>query len=976
MITKEFKKEYAKLNTEQKTAVDTIEGPVMVIAGPGTGKTTILTLRIANILLKTDTPASGILALTFTEAGAKVMRMKLREIIGVLAEDISIHTFHGFASSIIAEFGDHFPHLSQRNQITEVEAEMLIREILKEKKFNKLRPLGEPDFYIQKILSAISDAKGEAWTPEMLKSFAKEEIDRIKNNPDSISSRGESKGKFKADALKRIEKCERTILFAGVYENYENQKIKERKIDFDDLIFELLKTLQKDKLLLQMLQEKFLYILLDEHQDTNDSQNLIVQIIADFFETPNLFVVGDEKQAIYRFQGASVENFINFQKKWSGMKTISLTDNYRSHQGILDASFRMIEQNYGKEELKNLRIRLKSKSAKKAELLEIITAPNIETEETNLVEKLNFIIKKEPNKTVAIILRKNSDVARILSLLETNEIPASAERGVDIFSAPISTLLFSLLEFLVDPSKTEALAETIAGGLWNLDFEKQVKLIKAIRSGSMKEIEKEISVISRLKKEIVNNSPLSYLSLIADISGITEIAKRSPIEAEIWHSIFALAKDLTLANRLEDPRKLIATLLAYKKSAEKKNIKIKTGQSLAQITVMTSHGSKGLEFDYVFLPYATEESWIRKNRGSYFVLPKEKMEGDETRDERRLFYVALTRAREHVSISYSFQNESGKMLTPLRFIDELDQNHISKKEIPEIKKPHIRQTIEKIELKLNAEKTEHTKRILLENGLSVTALNHFVECPNKFFYKSILKLPEPPSASSEKGNAMHEALANVWKERGNITKIIIISVQNYFKKSLLPLHEKEAVLEELLANAPKVATALEEHFAQTGLVKTESWVETYFEHPPSHSFGEASKKIEIKLHGKLDVMIDQKDKILVFDYKTREALSENAIKGKTQNSDDNYFRQLVFYKMLLEGNTRFKNKTIEPALVFVKPDSKGRCPTISLPIEKSDVEKVKKEISSLIESVWSGKLLTQTCDDKNCPYCGYGKLLK
>ena len=176
MITPKFKTEYSKLNPKQKEAVDTIEGPVMVMAGPGTGKTTILTLRIANILLKTDTPPSGILALTFTEAGTKTMRAKLREIIGETALDVPIHTFHGFAASVITEFQDHFPHLSKSGQITEVEAEMLIREILKQKKFNKLRPLGEPDFYVSKILSTISDARKEAWTPEMIKVFAEEEI--------------------------------------------------------------------------------------------------------------------------------------------------------------------------------------------------------------------------------------------------------------------------------------------------------------------------------------------------------------------------------------------------------------------------------------------------------------------------------------------------------------------------------------------------------------------------------------------------------------------------------------------------------------------------------------------------------------------------------------------------------------------------------------------------------------------------------
>jgi DNA helicase-2/ATP-dependent DNA helicase PcrA len=177
------------------------------------------------------------------------------------------------------------------------------------------------------------------------------------------------------------------------------------------------------------------------------------------------------------------------------------------------------------------------------------------------------------------------------------------------------------------------------------------------------------------------------------------------------------------------------------------------------------------------------------------------------------------------------------------------------------------------------------------------------------------------------------------------------------------------VLEELISNAPNVAVALKNLFSQKGNVYIENWVEMPFN--GNHLRGQ---KVEVMIHGKLDAVVEQGDKIFVYDYKTREAMSPNAIKGEAYSSDGNYFRQLVFYKILLEGNSRFKNKLIEPALVFVKPDSKGRCPVISLPIGKSDTEKVKSEISSLLESVWSGKFLNQTCDDKTCQYCGYRKL--
>ena len=966
MIEKRFEDEYKKLNKAQKEAVDSIEGPVMVIAGPGTGKTTILTLRIANILKVTDTPPSGILALTFTEAGAKAMRMKLREIIGARALEVAVHTFHGFAMSVIREFEDHFPHLARSKEITEIEAENLVREILKDQKFAKLRPLGEPEYYIAKIISAISDCKKEAWTPEMVAEFATSEIERVKNDPESISSRGASKGNLKADALRRIEKCEKTLLFAEVYGLYEKIKKEKRKIDFDDMLFELLQTLRHDPLLLQSLQEKYLYLMIDEHQDTNDTQNLIIRMIADFFENPNLFVVGDEKQAIYRFQGASVQNFLGFQKIWSSMKIIPLEENYRSHQHILDGSFKMIEQNYTQDEHQNLRVRLLAKNGSSAKPIELLIAPDQETEELELVERLREIEKAEPQSTVAVIVRRNSDVEKIFATLENNGLDVCAEKGANIFNHPLGELYFSLVEFLADPSKTDRLAETLIGGLWDIDFADQVRFISLARSGKTGEVVENIGAIKMLQQKTPPSGVIDFLVLTADVSGFTKLASQTPLGSEVWRGIIALSEELAKAQEIASPKRLIEALLAYKKTAERRAVKINVGKSSAQIRVMTAHGSKGLEFDYVFLPYAFEESWIKKDRSPAFVLPKEKEVNDDIRDDRRLFYVALTRAKKHLIISRYEEDQSGKLLTPLRFIDELDEKLISNKTIT----PKIREGAEKSlrgeKQKNDLEKIEYAKNVILEKGISVTALNHFIECPSKFFYKSILKLPEAPNPTSEKGNAMHEAIRRVWQnpKPATIEQTIKNTVTEYFKHSLLPLFEKETILNELLADAPKVARELELHFKQEGRVATESWVETFFTH----------QQTEFRIHGKLDVILEQDKKVLIYDYKTKKAMSVNAIKGETASEDGGYFRQLVFYKMLLENKENYKNKEIEPALVFIRPDEKGRCPTVSLPIEKSDIEEVEDHLKNLIDSVWSSSLLTSDCSDPDCKYCKYKKI--
>ena len=205
---------------------------------------------------------------------------------------------------------------------------------------------------------------------------------------------------------------------------------------------------------------------------------------------------------------------------------------------------------------------------------------------------------------------------------------------------------------------------------------------------------------------------------------------------------------------------------------------------------MTANGSKGLEFDYVFLPYATEESWVSRSRGASFVLPMKDIGDGDIRDTRRLFYVAITRAKKHVVILPALEESDGRELTVLRFISELDQDYIVSTSLPRPKVAISSSTEERVTHGHNSIKIlDLDKQTLSLSGLSVTALNHFLECPNKFLYESILKMPQAPSVSAVKGNAMHDAISRVWmdnmKASESITKMIISSSSEYVDDSFL-----------------------------------------------------------------------------------------------------------------------------------------------------------------------------------------------
>ncbi len=965
MQDEKFLKSYKNLNKEQKEAVDTVEGPVMVIAGPGTGKTTILTLRIANILRLTDTPPSGILAITYTEAGVKAIRKKLLSLIGKRAHEISVSTFHGFARSIINEYPDHFLHLANRTNLSDIEQEALIRSILEETRFAPLRPFARPDAYVSNIIKSIDESKREALTPDMVLDFAKTEIKRIQNDPDSISTRGATKGKLKAQAREQIEKGERTLLFAEVFRAYETQKTEVNRMDFNDLIIELLVALRKDELLLRLIQERYLYFLIDEHQDTNDAQNLIISLLAEFFENPNLFIVGDEKQAIYRFQGASVENFLLLKKRWPAMRTIYLTSNYRSQQKILDAAYAMIENNYGEEEHQEFRTKLVSSVKHEPKAIDVITGENTTAIEKYLIEKVTGALEVNPHKTIAIIVRRNFDRSRVIKLLESAGVSVSAEQQVDIFSQPIGKLFFSLVEYLYDPTREGSLAKTLIAGMWDVDFEKAISLIRDLSGGRDVDFDANLPKLKLAREALLDDSPVGFLLHVAELSGFVRLATRKPAYSFIWRGIVSLAESIAISRNIKDPHDLLAALLEYQVSAESRTVKVPIGTPDSNVIVLTAHGSKGLEFDEVFMPYVTEEAWIGRARGTSFLLPKKKSADNDIRDIRRLFYVALTRAREHVTILTSLEEADQSLRTPLRFIDELDKNQIAEVTIPRIETSVFEETArEETGKKIN----DLAKTVLLKKGLSVTALNHFLKCETAFLYQNIFKLPVVPNPSMEKGKAMHVALSRVWESADRsekmIEKIIRESVVEFIANSYLARREKEVVLKELSEAAAHVAHCLVDHFAQKGEVSTERWFESVFKTEYK------GISIEIPIHGRLDALLETEHDVLVFDYKTKRAMSPAEIKGETKTGDGHYFRQLIFYKMLLSHDERFKNKNITVALAFVSPDKNGRCSIVTLPVTAEDIENVEKEIKKLIEAVWSGDIARHACDDSECLWCG------
>lgn len=346
-LQKNFKEEYEKLNTEQRKAVDSIEGPVMVIAGPGTGKTQILAARIGKILLETDVLPYNILCLTYTDAGVVAMRRRLVQFIGADAYRVNIFTFHAFCNDVIQDNLSLFDKNSL-NPVSDLQRVQLMKELIDAFPKNHLlkRYRGDVYYEIYSLTKLFSGMKNEGWTPLYINQKIDEYIKDLPTRDEYFYKRASGpykKGDLKVTALENEKlKMERLRCAVNEFDNFQKLMHKNNLYDFDDMINWVIKVFEENKNVLANYQEKFQYILVDEFQDTSGTQNKIIELLISYWQSPNIFVVGDDDQSIFRFQGANVENMETFAGSYADLLKVVLTHNYRSTQPILNISKTLI----------------------------------------------------------------------------------------------------------------------------------------------------------------------------------------------------------------------------------------------------------------------------------------------------------------------------------------------------------------------------------------------------------------------------------------------------------------------------------------------------------------------------------------------------------------------------------------------------------------------------------------------------------
>jgi len=1025
ILQNKFAEEYKKLNNEQRLAVDTIEGPVMVIAGPGTGKTQILAARIGKILLDTDALPENILCLTYTDAGTIAMRKRLQQFIGADAYKVNIYTFHAFCNDVIQDNLNLFEKNSL-DAISELESIELFKQLIDAFPKGHLlkRYRGDVYFEINNLRSLFSSMKREGWRAEFINQKIDEYINDLPNRDEYIAKRAVKefkKGDVRTDKIEE-EKEKMGKLRAAVNEftNFQNLMRKRNRYDFDDMINWVIQVFEENKTILANYQERFQYLLVDEYQDTSGTQNKLVQLLINYWDKPNVFVVGDDDQSIYRFQGANVENMLDFATKYTkDLMTVVLTSNYRSTQPILDISKTLINRN-DERLVKQIDGLSKELISSNKQINQLTNKPvlheynSAKDEMADITNRVAVLIdqKIEPGK-IAVIYKENRYGEELANYFRLKNIPFYSKRSIDVLVHPFTNKIVQLLRYLDAEHDTPYGGDEMLFEILHFDFYKipPIEIAKLTVETNTLKYKGELTSIRKLLSDKANKPPQNLFDtgiheglknfsfmierLIADVPNVTlqelfeHIIQNAGVLNYIMQSddkislmqlltaLFDFIKDETSRNPLLDLNELISIFDLM----EKEGIALpmnKVSGSGNGVNLLTTHGSKGLEFEYVFFAGANASFWEKKRKpGGGYKFPdtmftSQPASSDEE-ELRRLFYVALTRAERHLYISYAKFRNDGKELEPSMFIAEiLEENELPVEKI--ILTEEQQMEFELLHFTAQAPEIEQAEEdfissILEKFVMNVTALSAYLACPLGFYYKNLIRIPAGKSESLEFGSAIHHAIEKLFRKMQDGGK------------------ETFPAKEEMIADFNWYMLRHRENFTKEAFERRMEYGDEVLRNYYDKYISSWNKVVAVErnirgivvngvpIKGKLDKLEFNGKEVNVVDYKSGNI--DNALPKMKSPSDKDpnggdYWRQAVFYKILIDNYEQKEWKVISTEFDFIEPDKKGEYRKEKIVINPQDVETVKQQLTEVWHKIQARDFYTG-CGKPDCHWCNFVK---
>jgi DNA helicase II / ATP-dependent DNA helicase PcrA len=969
------------VNKAQQEAITAQDGPHMIIAGAGTGKTTVITRRIAWLIAEGKAKPDEILALTFTEKAAREMEERVDRLLPIGYVDTNICTFHAFCEGVLARYGLEMGFPGSMRILTEVDAWLLLRKHLKRFSLDYFRPRGNPTKFLREMLKHFSRAKDEGITP---KTYATH-----------VESLWQEKAGGGPDAFMQLPAEERLELtkwkeLAGAYTLYEKILAEEAVIDFGGLLLGVQQLFANRPNILAVYREKFKYVIVDEFQDTNTIQYLIIKQLAG--ERRNITVVGDDDQSIYKFRGAALANILQFRNDFQECARFVLTENYRSGKKVLDAAYRLIRKNdpHRLEVSENVSKELGTHQENEGFVLHI----HATTLEDEVHAVAHEIIERVTNGAASwgdfcILSRAHDPLTPFLETFERYGIPFLHASSSGLYTKPLILDLLAYLRVTADPLNNTAWYRILTHprlGISPKDVHellafvrrKAYSLADAMRRGSetigvslegrgrMLEL---LDLQAAFAKEAQRRSAAEMLvevvkksGLLGDVKALPEMLQKE--QFQFLEEFLGRARrfceanlgEASLANFLEE-------FDAEREAGEEGSLPKDNEGGPDVVQMMTVHSAKGLEFRYVFIVNLVEQRFPSVSRSESLPLPPGLVPSipeldDHVAEERRLFYVAMTRAKEGLFLMSADNYGGARPRKPSRFLLELDiEKNIAKKRgdvaLREEKGRSKRENASK-----NAEVT-----FPLPEEFSFSQIAAFTTCPQQYKYAHLLKIPSFGRHQFSFGQTMHATLQK-YLER-------LQDMQSHAQHSLF-----DAVPSSSDTKLPSLNLLLD--------IYNESFIDEWYPSPEVKEeyrekgrealklfYGQVSANVptpwkieggfhlrieDVVLKGRIDRIDTVEGGVEIIDYKTGMPKDELAWDDK---------RQLVIYALAAE-------QCFNPSLNVVKLTYyylENGASVSFVPTEK-EKEKMRKEIVETVTDMRASDF-APTPNERNCKYCDF-----
>jgi len=754
------------LNDAQLAAVSIANGPALVVAGSGTGKTRVIVERIVK-LIENGTPPSQIAALTFTEKAAGEMLDRLSQAVTGVSLDVTVATFNGFGDELLRTYGADWG-LGRLQLLGDTGQLVFLRSHLDEFELDYFAPVAAPDGQLALLADYVSKLKQQLVQPQDYAAYAK----KLPHETE-------------AEALEKQKHQE----LARFYGSYIDVCRQHQVIDYDDQLFLTIAMLRARPNVLAQLQHRFRYLLVDEFQDTNPLQSALVDLLAG--EHKNVMVVGDDDQSIYGWRGATLANILDFKVHYPKAQEITLTENYRSSQAILDCAYSLIQHNnpYRLEVMNNLDKRLLSNTGA-GKRPSVKHFSSLDAELTWIAEDIARRLKSGENPAgIVVLTRRNQNVQKVHEALEFHTI-AHATAGLrnDIYDQSAVRQLIEALKCIADPMDDIALYHTLSGPLFNgpakilAECAAQARhehqpLRKILADCADQTITNALSAIETWREQASQQSVgnLAY-DIITDSGWKNELYARAQRDILIEREVQALSKFFTSLKEFEKIA-TIASVQAYivnlpilqAAGSSFEDASLEISDSL--VNVLSVHRAKGLEWDTVYIADCTEKSFPLQKFGSSLTVPDELLanhtEADEhMQEERRLMYVAATRARQELILSYADTHGGGSPRKPSRFLSELLGENFVGDATPE----ESQASLELFAPTTAAANVIELPNAILDSGqlvLSVSQIDCWLKCPQEFYYQHVLAMPRPPAPQLAYGTLIHGVIERLHRARAN-----------------------------------------------------------------------------------------------------------------------------------------------------------------------------------------------------------------